>query len=249
MKQDLNQANSSPGINSRPNWVIIPLVVIALVILWALASLFLKLLVGNPPTVSILIGIISGFSTIALLILTGWYATETQNLVRVSEKALRDEQQRNKRQQQQELDSIRRAFLGEIKSIKGIKEYAEIYRPPLSRRNDLIPTKIYETNAKSIGRLTPDEIEVILDYYGTVKMLETALRIQRLKDTTDEKDAIQQYFIGFLYYWNEFIRWLSRGYITPTERDNRTKRIQNLFIDLADAQKDAISEIEEHLQS
>lgn len=168
---------SSDEQSTRSAWqtrkeVIITVVSIALVFTLGLAvsNGISALLSGEIATASNYASFASGLATMVLVGITGWYTYVTRQLVHESRRTRIQEQKRAEQQQKEELKSLRKSFLHEIKTAEEINEVKDRGKPVTIFRN-VAPVQVYANNADKIGMLTEQEIKHITEYYGNIHYL------------------------------------------------------------------------------
>lgn len=100
----------------------------------------------------------SGLGSVLLLAITGWYAYETNRLVRIRQN-----------EREREPDELRIALSREIGSMTGFGKSADnlsIWMQRATEMGSFGKTTIYEQNADNLGRLSPEEVDTIVSFYS-----------------------------------------------------------------------------------
>lgn len=197
-----------------------------------------KVIVGELDAAGVYAGISVGIATILLVMVAGWYAAETRRLVFQTEQARIEEKEFRQNKRVRDIHKIRVALLQEIRAVEGLHRLARDYEPAVSMYTQIIPSKVFESNAGELGALSQKEIEAIIDYYTLGEMVEDHLAMQRKMDT-----AINQSVFEVLWRAISF-----EGLIFRKERQARTNMTAEKIKDLADAQQEAVDRIEENLE-
>lgn len=79
------------------------------------------------------------------------------------------------------VQNMRRAFLAELNAVD-LPTYVDSgdRKLPLPYSSRLVPTTVYENNADQIGKLTPEEVDSVVDFYTL------ATHPEHLKEVMDE---------------------------------------------------------------
>lgn len=227
---------SNLSITEKLAWgVVIGLYLLALSI--SIAYLISSVLTQELQRAGLWASIVSGLATVGLVVVTGFYVVYTRNLVGISEKARREELEHRNEQRERSLDSLRRALLQEIRAMENLHELSRNYEPGFSAFRQLVPSTVYEANAADIGRLTSNEIEAVVDYYTVASMVNDLLALQRDRDTKIGMGIFEEVYRAISFNW----------FFDRNSRKARTESTAERIGDLAEAQSDAIRELEHNL--
>lgn len=191
----------------------------------------------------------SAFATILLVSLTAQYAQLTQALVRESRRTREEELRQRNEEKRRELNSLRRALKEEIGTVAYLEHMAEEYSPGQSVSDFVAPTTVYEANTDKIGMLTDKEIDLIVEFYTRVELVEDLHKVQRDLHTTIGEDVLTGFFKDFEAYMDYWLWKVSFGYLGSDERIQLTRNIEEQYEELARAQEEAISALEENIDS
>lgn len=207
-------------------------------------------LIANDPSSAIpYASVASGVATVLLVGITFWYAFETRRMVQISERRSQRNQLSKQKKEIEDRNVLRRALIQEIGKKDYLNQLAEDYSVGHSRLETLIPTTIYEANADKIGKLTIEEIDVVVEFYTRADQVENLMEVQRQEDTSFDQDFLTELFQVSQNLVNSIVWKLSFGYIDPFKRRYRTQSIRNSINELADNQRRAISKLEENIEN
>lgn len=218
------------------SWSIL-LSIYLLVLIVSLGKLAQYTFSNNPQIAGSYASVISGLSTIGLVIITFWYAIQTRRMASEMERSRNEEEKHREKQRELELEKLRRALLREIEAVEGVSTLAKNYNPNYSLYTRIFPSTIYDNNSKDIGLLNSTEIEAVVEYYTLVDLVNDHLAAQRKLDTKIERSVFEQVYYAISFSW--LLHW--------RERKNRTQMTREKLSQLADARSRAISELRENL--
>ncbi|WP_435062429.1 hypothetical protein [Halobaculum sp. EA56] len=214
---------------------------------FALAILLVQaVLVSDFNAATSFAAVLSSIGTVFLVALTGWYATETRAMAKEAEQSRKDDRLREQKANVQERINLRRALIQEIGKIRYYGQRAEQYHVGISDQDLVALSEVYEANSDSIGKLTEEEVDVVVEYYARLVQLESMIDLQRVFDSPHYGDSISKYFRYIRLYQGSFFQWITRGWFKPNYK-KREERVRELYDDLEDSQERAIETLEENL--
>lgn len=151
---------------------------------------------------------------------------------------------RNRKEQKKiQLNSLRTALIHEIGAIENYSEWETVF----SLFDFDIPKVIYQSNAERIGRLSEQEIELVVDYYTKLEILLSLIEFQRKANLGQEPNwirTIEKFVEGAI----ESVKYLlSRGKYGFKPPQARSEHIREEFENLSQLQDEAIGVLESNL--
>ncbi|MFC5367228.1 hypothetical protein [Salinirubrum litoreum] len=213
-------------------------VVLGIIVISTLAALLLSsvmILTQGIRTPGEYATFVSGSATVVLVVLTGWYTVETRRMARETEIARQEEKEWRKKKDEMSRDKLRRGLLGEVRRTEGLDSFAEEYSPFMSYAGDIIPRTVYSQNAGEIGKLTEEEISIVVDYYTQVQMIDTAMKMQNQYDISAQRGL------------KEILFSQSHSLKQRQGAEERADEVRELIYDLIETRDEVISTLENNL--
>jgi hypothetical protein len=240
---------SEGGLSKKEKWILLPpLIIVAILIAIFLIFSGYAIIRDNIDEASLYGQFVGGLGTIGLIILTGWYAYQTRQMVSQQRQAHKEDLAVRRKRRRREVNGLRRALVEEIGKIGYLEELADNYHSGYSHLNPIVPKTIYRTKGSDLGLLTEDEIDVVVEYYTRAQEVETLMEVQRKEDTTLDTIQLLEIFDLSEKLVERIFQILSLGVYKP-EWKRREETIQESLEGLADAQNRALFELNQNLTS
>jgi hypothetical protein len=216
--------------------------IVGVIVLWLTGWTLFTIIWEGPTVAESLASIVSGISSLLLIGLTGWYVVETRKMVGETRQARIDDQQARQREKQEKKENLRIALYEEIGKIQYIDDLQENYSIGYSAIDFLVPRTVYEANSDELGRLSAEEVSLVVEFYTRAEEVESMIKTQRERDYPHDKDAVTEYFRIISLILDKVSKALSLGLHTP-ESQRREEHIRNRITRLAEAQEAALKEL------
>lgn len=187
--------------------------------------------------------ILGGYATVLLVLVNLVVLSQNQNLIAESRKARTAEEERYREQEAKQLEALRQSLIAEIGAAEKLDKYAESYSVGSSIVSDLFPRTVYEQNAESLGRLSPEERELVIQYYSKAKLIEASIEAQRRQDYPKDKDAVTNYFATSRLFFDNLVYLVTLGWSKPNHK-KRADQIRTNLKSLSEVQTQAIDSLE-----
>jgi len=191
--------------------------------------------------------ICAAFATVLLASLTAQYADQTEKLVSETEKDRQSRLKAKEKENEREVQALRRALYEEIYKIQYFESLTENYSVGNSVLGIATPNKIYESNTSKIGLLSDEEIDSIVEYYTRLERASETIEYQKRVDTTIDKGALETYFHQSIRFQRWLVRMVTLGKYGTKPSERRNEMVREQMEKLAEAQKRAIESLESHL--
>ncbi|NUC72517.1 hypothetical protein HTZ84_09385 [Haloterrigena sp. SYSU A558-1] len=123
----------------------------------------------------------SGLATVILVVITGFYAVQTKKQANSAERAREQRNYQQKMDRFRKKQSLRKAIKEEIDRTANID--GDGSEDLIAGMRHPVPRNIYNENTDSIGLLSDEEVEAIVEYYNVASTIE---EISHMHRNTDE---------------------------------------------------------------